>query len=180
MATDTNTTIARPYAKAAFEFALEKGQLQQWSDLLSILSSVSLDLTIQELAQQPGISREKLASLFINIAGDKIDQNGKNFVEMLATNKRLLALSEIKQTFDELKAEQEKSLDVSVISFSAMTEKQKELLAESLKKRLKRDITIDETIDESILGGAIIRAGDLVMDGSVKGQLDKLRNEIAA
>lgn len=180
MATDTSTTIARPYAKAAFEFALEKGQLQQWSDLLSILSDISSDLDVQDLVQKPGVSREKLASLFINIAGDRIDQNGKNFVDMLANNKRLLALTEIKQTFDEFKAEQEKSLDVSVISFSAMTDSQKELLAQSLKKRLNRDITIDETIDESILGGAIIRAGDLVLDGSVKGKLDKLKNEIAA
>lgn len=180
MATDTSTTIARPYAKAAFEFALEKGSLQAWSDLLFILSNVASDLTVQELVQQPGVSIEKLSALFINVAGSKIDPNGNNFVTLLAKNKRLPALVEIKQIFDELKAEQEKSLDVSVVSFSPMSEQQKALLAESLKKRLNRDITLDETIDKSILGGAIILAGDLVLDGSVKGKLDKLRNEIAA
>jgi F-type H+-transporting ATPase subunit delta len=180
MATDTNTTIARPYAKAAFEFALEKGSLQAWSDLLFILSNVASDPAVQVLVQKPGVSIEKLTALFVNVAGDKIDQNGKNFVTMLANNRRLLALIEIKQTFDDFKAEQEKYLDVSVVSFSPMTDAQKMLLAQSLKKRLNRDITLDETLDESILGGAIIRAGDLVLDGSVKGKLDKLRNEIVA
>tara|TARA_B110000908_G_C10098849_1_gene377579 strand:- start:275 stop:817 length:543 start_codon:yes stop_codon:yes gene_type:complete len=180
MAMDTSTTIARPYAKAAFEYALEKSQLQKWSDLLCILASVSLDLNVQELIQRPGVPAQKLALLFIEIAVSRIDEAGKNFVRLLADNKRLLTLADIKTTFDAFKAEQEKSLEVSVVSFIAMTDKQKTSLAASLKKRLNRDITIDETIDETILGGAIIRAGDMVMDGSVKGKLEKLRNEIAA
>lgn len=180
MAMDTSTTIARPYAKAAFEFALDKSQLQQWADLLSILSLVSLDPAVQEIIQRPGVCPEKLTALFINVSQKKIDEAGKNFVRLLAKNKRLLILPDIKLTFDTLKAEQEKSLEVSVISFSSMTDEQKKALADSLKKRLKRDININESIDKSILGGAIIRAGDLVLDGSVKGKLEKLKHEIAA
>lgn len=180
MAMDTSTTIARPYAKAAFEFALEKSQLQQWSELLGILAYVSLEPTVRYIIQRPGVCSEKLANLFIDIAAKNIDDAGKNFVRLLAENKRLLVLSDIKNTFDEFKAEQEKSLEVSVVSFASMTDKQKASLAASLKQRLKREISIDETVDKSILGGAIIRAGDLVLDGSVKGKLEKLKNEIAA
>jgi len=180
MAMDTSTTIARPYAKAAFEFALDKSQLQQWADLLGVLSLVSLNPAVQEIIQRPGVCPEKLAALFINISQKKIDEAGKNFVRLLAKNKRLLILPDIKLIFDALKAEQEKSLEVSVISFSSMTDEQKKALADSLKKRLKRDININESIDKSILGGAIIRAGDLVLDGSVRGKLEKLKQEIAA
>lgn len=180
MAMDTITTVARPYAKAAFEYALEHDSLKAWSDLLFILASISLDLDVQHLIQQPGIPPQDLAQLYIDVAGNEIDVQGKNFVHLLAENKRLMALSEIKATFEIFKAEQEKSLEVSVISFSDMAESQKKSLAASLKARLKREITLNETIDKSILGGAIIRAGDLVIDGSVKGQLDKLKNEIVA
>lgn len=180
MAMDTSTTIARPYAKAAFEFALDKSQLQQWADLLDVLSLVSLDPAVQEIIQRPAVCPEKLAALFINISQKKIDEAGKNFVRLLAKNKRLLILPDIKLTFDALKAEQEKSLEVSVISFSSMSDEQKKALADSLKRRLKRDIHINESIDKSILGGAIIRAGDLVLDGSVRGKLEKLKHEIAA
>ncbi len=180
MAMDTITTVARPYAKAAFEYALEHNELQSWSDLLFILASISLDEDVQHLIAQPGIPAHELAALYIDVAGSKVNDAGKNFVHLLADNKRLMALSEIKATFEIFKAEQEKSLEVSVISFSDMAESQKKSLASSLKARLKREITIDETIDKSILGGAIIRAGDLVIDGSVRGQLEKLRHEIVA
>ena len=91
-----------------------------------------------------------------------------------------MVLPEIHATYEALKAEQEKSLEVSVISFASMSDKQKQALSESLKSRLQREITINETVDPSILGGAIIRAGDLVIDGSVKGKLEKLKTEIAA
>lgn len=180
MATDTTSTIARPYAKAAFEIALAQDALEQWSDLLFTLASISLDDQVQTLIQHPDVSAERLADLFIDVAAKSIDEAGKNFIRVLAENKRLMVLPEIKATFELLKAEQEKSLNVSVISFSAMSDAQKNALVASLKERFSRDITISETIDESILGGAIIRAGDLVIDGSVKGKLDKLKTEIAA
>jgi len=180
MAMDTITTVARPYAKAAFEYALEHGSLKDWSDLLFILAGISLDEDVQHLISQPGIPAAELAQLYIDVAGNKIDAHGENFVNLLAENKRLMALVEIKATFEILKAEHEKTLEVSVISFSDMAESQKQSLAESLKARLKREITLNEIIDKSILGGVIIRAGDLVIDGSVRGQLDKLRHEIVA
>jgi len=180
MATDTITTVARPYAKAAFEIALQQDRLVQWSDMLMILAQVSLNKDIQTIVNQPGSTEEQLADMFIQIAGEQADSSGQNFIKILASNKRLMVLPEIKATYELFKAEQEKSLNVCVISFAAMTDKQKQDLSLSLKQRLKREISISETIDPSILGGVIIRAGDLVIDGSVKGKLEKLKTEIAA
>ncbi len=180
MATDTTTTIARPYAKAVFELALEKQHLQQWSDLLFILATVSLDESVQKLIHEPSFPDAELAQLFIDVAGQYADENGKTFFQLLAQNKRLSVLADIKANYEHLKSEQEKSLEVSVVSFIEMSDAQKQALAQSLKERLKRDISINEKIDKSILGGAIIRAGDMVIDGSVKGKLDKLKTEVAA
>lgn len=180
MATDTTTTIARPYAKAVFEIALAEQALDNWSDVLFILASISLDADVQTLIQKPGFPADELASIFIEVAGAKLSEGGKQFVKVLTDNKRLMVLPEIHATYEALKAEQEKSLEVSVISFASMSDKQKQALSESLKSRLQREITINETVDPSILGGAIIRAGDLVIDGSVKGKLEKLKTEIAA
>ena len=90
MAMDTSTTIARPYAKAAFEFALDKSQLQQWADLLGVLSLVSLNPAVQEIIQRPGVCPEKLAALFINISQKKIDEAGKNFVRLFVGPRKLI------------------------------------------------------------------------------------------
>jgi F-type H+-transporting ATPase subunit delta len=180
MATDTTTTIARPYAKAIFEIALENNELQKWSDLLYIFASISLDKDVVALIEKPGFPIESQITIFEEVAGSLMLKEAKNFLKLLAENKRLLVLADIKANFEMLKAEQEKSLDVTVISFDAMSNEQKEALAQSLKKRMNRDISINETIDKSILGGAIVRAGDLVIDGSVRGKLNKLKAELAA
>lgn len=180
MATDTTTTIARPYAKAIFEIALENNELQKWSDLLYIFASISLDKDVVALIEKPGFPIESQITIFEEVAGSLMLKEAKKFLKLLAENKRLLVLADIKANFEMLKAEQEKSLDVTVISFDAMSNEQKEALAQSLKKRMNRDISINETIDKSILGGAIVRAGDLVIDGSVRGKLNKLKAELAA
>ena len=180
MATDTTITVARPYAKAAFEIALEREKLASWSQLLKILAQVSLDTEVQSVIQRPGTKPEDIASFFIDIAGSYADQEGQNFIKILAENNRLLALPDILAAYEHLRAEQEKSLTVSVVTFSELSESQKKSIAESLKKRLKREIELQESVDESLLGGAIIRAGDMVIDGSVRGKLEKLKNEITA
>lgn len=180
MATETITTIARPYAKAAFEFALANNALQKWSDLLLILATACLNHQVKERVQTPGIAAEELVTFLIDVCGDYADEHGKNFIKLLAANKRLLALPEIKAIFEYMKSEHEKTVEVTVSSFEPMSDSQREALSVALKRRLGRDVTISETVDKSILGGAIIRAGDLVIDGSVRGKLKKLEAEIAA
>lgn len=178
------TTIARPYAKALFEHALAMKQLAEWSVVVRDLAEMVLHPETQEFITNPATTPELQTQLLMSIA-----MTSKNVVDikavealigLLAVNKRLLALPEICAQFEALRAEQEKNLMATVISFSPMTQHQQEQLVDSLSRRLNRHVSLEITIDQSLLGGAIIRAGDLVIDGSVRGKLDKLGTHLVA
>jgi len=179
MSTET-TTIARPYAKAVFEYAVDDSSLQNWSDMLSLMATISLDPHAINFITSPDVTTEQQAQFLLEVCGDKLNDKGKNFIHLLAHNKRLLALPEIKALFEVERAEFEKTLAVNVISFSELSDAQQEKLSESLSKRFKRQVSIDVEIDKSLLGGAIIRAGDVVIDASVRGKLNNLSTELAA
>lgn len=176
-------TIARPYAKAIFEHALTANKLEQWSKYLHNLAALAMDDQTVAFVTNPATTSQQHRDLFLAFAGD--EKNGelnfqKTFVETLAHNKRLLVLPQIVVLFDALRAEQEKTLVVSVTSYSALSGEQEAQMIRSLGKRLQRQITLDITLDPSLLGGAIIHAGDLVIDGSVRGKLNKLATGLAA
>lgn len=179
MSTDT-TTIARPYAKAVFEFALANNSLKQWSDALSLMAAVTSHPLMASVINNPSIPAQQVVSVYEDVCQGTLDQFGLNFVRLLAESKRLSALLDIKSMYEVLRAEQEKVADVDVVSFSPLSEQQQSVMIEALKKRLNRDVTLNVSIDKALLGGAIIRAGDLVIDGSVRGKLKKLSSEIAA
>ncbi len=179
MATESTVTVARPYAKAVFEFALEKGELAKWSTMLEALAIISLDADVVRIIDEPGIETSQVVKLIKSIAGKHLDKFGENFVELLAENKRLTALSEVKAIYESLKSEHEKQLVVDVISFSPLSSAQSKSMVEHLTAKLKREVSLNVSIDSSLIGGAIIRAGDFVIDGSVKGKLEKLKTEIA-
>lgn len=173
------STIARPYAQAVFELAKNNGKLAKWSDSLSALSAIAADDQIAGLVANPNIDAAQLADLIISVAKDKLDQEGQNFVKVLAENGRLNVLTEIATGFDALKAEAEKTVKAEVISAFEVSKEQAKKLEDALKKRLGCDVEVSATVDESLVGGAIIRAGDLVIDGSVTGQLDRLASELS-
>jgi F-type H+-transporting ATPase subunit delta len=168
------TTIARPYAKAAFEFALENKALDQWSSMLGFVAAVVRDTQMQTVLQSPVMSDDQKAEIITSVDANKIDAKGKNFIYQLAKNDRLDLLPEISILFDLLKAEQEKVVEVKVTSAFALSAPETEILARSLKTRLGRDVQISSELDKSLIGGLIIRAGDMVIDGSVRGKLAKL------
>ena len=178
------TTIARPYAKAIFEHALASKQLASWSSTLHTLAQIVLYHDTALFINNPATSAELQAQLLLEICAKTNKPNDmktvENFVGLLAANKRLLALPDIFAQYDALRAQQEKTLTASVSSFAAMTDEQQQQLIDSLSRRLQRHVTLDVTIDKSLLGGAVIRAGDLVIDGSVRGKLDKLGTQLAA
>lgn len=174
MATESITTVARPYAKALFELALQDKSLEEWSSMLHLLSSIALHDEVKELVVTPGLSSEKVANFFISVCGKHIDKAGQNLVRVLAENDRLLALTEIFGIYEMLKSEQEKTLDVDVKAFSKLDKAQEEQLIDALKDRLSREIHLNVTIDKTLLGGAVIHAGSLVIDGSVRTKLDNL------
>lgn len=174
MATESITTVARPYAKALFELALQDKKLDAWSSMLHLMSTVALHDEVKELVGTPGLSAEKIACLFIDICGKHLDDSGQNLIRVLAENGRLLALPEILGIYEMLKAEQEKTLEVDVKAFEALDKTQEAELIKALKERLAREIHLNVTIDKSLLGGAVIHAGSLVIDGSVKTKLNQL------
>lgn len=172
------STIARPYAQAAFDIAQEKSDLKGWSEMLQLIAAVASDATMQDIIGNPSIEKERVIGLILDICADNLDGAGKNFVKVLAENGRLNVAVEIAQRYEEHRAEAEKTVEAEVTSAFPLSEAQIKSVSAALKKRLGRDVNLVTKIDESIVGGAIIRAGDLVIDGSVSGQLEKLANTL--
>tara|TARA_R110002167_G_scaffold57140_7_gene161994 strand:+ start:4550 stop:5086 length:537 start_codon:yes stop_codon:yes gene_type:complete len=168
------STVARPYTKAAFESALEQKSLDQWSEMLSLAAKVAKDEQVAELIRNPALAAEHKAGLILDVCADKLNEQGQNFIKILAENKRLPVLPEISELFDRLKAEQQKSVDVSVTSAFKLSTEQQTKLAQALGAKLDRKVKITSSIDKSLIGGLVIRTDDLVIDGSVRGKLHKL------
>lgn len=168
------STLGRPYARAAFEYANGAGQLAPWADMLGLLSALTKQEAVAALLGSPSETPAGKAARLIEICGDSVTPAVVNFIHILAENRRLALLPVISEQFNALKAEQEKNVAVEVVSARALTADQQETLAAALKTRLQRDVTINVSVDSALLGGAVIRAGDTIIDGSVRGRLTKL------
>ncbi len=168
------TTLARPYAKAAFEAAVEAGSLGDWSESLATVAAVVSEPAVRSALTSPSLTGEKQAQLVTELCGDEIIGQVKNFIAILAENKRIPLMPEIVTLFETLKANQEMKVDVNVISAFPLSDALQEKLAASLKAKLQREVVLHSETDKSLIGGAVIRAGDLVIDGSVRGKLAKL------
>jgi len=176
-----NNTIARPYARAIFEIATGAGALGEWSESLAVAGQLLGDRGLAEYLGDPEFSDDKrlefLNSLF-GKAGSHLlaggDKRGNNFLKLLLENDRVAILPEISEHFETLKANVENSVDAVVTSAVALSEEQVQEIADSLKQRLGRDIRITAEIDETLIGGAVIRAGDVVIDGSLRARLEGL------
>ena len=173
-------TIARPYAKAAFLSARDAKALHDWSKALATSSGLVTDSRIADLISNPRLSPDQIVSMFAGLGGNGIDAHWQNFIRLLAKNKRLEVLPSITEQYEMLRAQFENELDVNVTSAVAMSTEQQAKLSSSLKTRFKRDVRMTTTVDASLLGGAIIRAGDLVIDGSIKGSLERMASEIGS
>jgi len=174
------TTIARPYAKAAFEEAQGDKRLAPWSESLQTASVVVQDPRVKNLLGNPRVSNTDLAKLVIDLAGKQLDEHGRNFVQTLAQNRRLAYLPEISTLFDKLKDEAEGVIDVTVTSAVPLEKGQREALSAALQRRLKRQIRLQCATDPSLIGGAVLQAGDLVIDGSVRTRLNRIAYELTA
>lgn len=174
------STIARPYAKAAFEHAVAAGELSQWSQALALAAEVAANAEVNSLLDSPALSDEQKAAIFVDICGAEAGEGFKNFVTLLAENKRLSVISAISQAYEVLKAQQEQSVDVEVTSAFDLSAEQQQLLAQKLKDKWRKEISLSVTTDASLIGGVIIRAGDLVIDDSVRGKLTKIAETVGA
>ena len=174
-------TIARPYAKAVFRLALGQKRLPQWSAALAAAAAVVADPRVRALLGNPGISAAQLVALVTDIGGGSaggegkgFDEQARNFIATLAANKRLGFLPEIAARFEQLRADAERTVDVTVTSAVALSPEQQTRYTEAMRKRLDRDVRLHCEVDPSLLGGAVVRADDLVIDGSVRAGLTQL------
>jgi len=171
-------TAARPYAEAVFRLAQERGELARWSEMLALLAAVAADERIVPLAMDPRVPRERLVTLLLDICGDGLNVHGSNFVRLLAENRRIQLLPEIRALFETLSAEAEGRVEATVISAFPLDQAQQAKLAQALKRKLGREVSLTTQIDRGLLGGVVIRAGDLVIDGSASGRLRALASHL--
>ena len=172
--TDKLTTIARPYAIAAFEYALDKNDLSGWGSLLEIAANIVHDDAMSQLLQNPDVRQEELIDIFYDVLGKNLTPEKKNFLHLLAEYRRLEALPDIAELFKTYQAQYEKTITVELISATALDKSSQQKIIDALTNRLKRKVSLQCKIDETLLGGAMVRAGDMVIDGSVRGKLNRL------
>lgn len=168
------STLARPYAKAAFSAAVDGGQLAEWSTALQTLSAITQTETVSDLIVSPSVGALDKAKAITEVAGNECNEGAANMLVVLAENSRFALLPEISDQFEALRAEHEKTADVVVTSAFTLSEAQQKTLTEKMKAKLDRDVSLTVNVDEALIGGVIIKAGDLVIDDSVRGKLSKL------
>lgn len=172
------TTIARPYADAVFTHAVEMEKLDLWSEMLAFLSQVVQEQQLQQVIADPKFGRDNLEQLVLEIGGGRLSDEAQNLVRLLVANDRLIVLPEIAALYEARKNERQGRLEVHITTAYALQAAQKHALAEALQTRLGCEVTITAEKDPELIGGIRIRAGDLVIDGSVRNQLRQLANQI--
>ncbi len=169
------TTAARPYAKAVFEMAQETKTLPQWSAQLVAMSAVVAAEGSASLLGHPHISKEQKVDIVAELAGDALNDQGRNLLKALAENDRFALLPEMAVIFEKMKAEAEGSIEAELVSAREMTQDQQKTIAAALQKRFGREVKLVTRTDPALMGGAIIRAGDLVIDGSIQSRLKDMK-----
>ena len=177
------TTIARPYAKAAFSYARDEqardnGALAKWGGMLAIAAAVASDERMAAYLSRPQLTAAKQADAVIAACGDQLDTAGKNFVRQLCSNHRVSVLPAIREQFDQMVAELQKLGEVTVTSAFPMGDAETAKLAVSLKRRFAQDVRVSVEVDPTLMGGIVVRFGDLVIDASVRGRLNKLASTL--
>lgn len=167
-------TVARPYARAAFQKALSESALASWSEQLEQLGKIALHERVAAFIASPSNTAEQKAGKLAGICGDQISQSQKNFLQVLADNNRLGLLPEVFALFEELKAEQENNVQVVLTTAYPLDAGAEERISSALKSRLSSEVSVETAVDASLMGGALIKVGDSVIDGTVKGRLAKL------
>jgi F-type H+-transporting ATPase subunit delta len=173
------TTLARPYAKAAFELAREEQTLAGWDEMLSLASEMVTEKSMAGLLESPHISSEEVVGIITETAGDAFTARFQDFLSVLGGNGRLPLLPQVASLFGQLREEAENRLSVKVVSAVPLSEEQAQRLRGSLSRRMECEIELNNEIDRDVIGGAVVYAGDQVIDGSLRGKLEKLSTSLA-
>jgi len=172
-------TLARPYAKAAFELAQGENALARWDEMLNLAGAIVSDDSMTKLLESPDVSDSEAVGILVEVAGEMLDGRFRDYLSVLADNGRLPLLPEVGGLFRQLREEAEKRLSVRVVSAIPLDESQTARLKEALARRFECEIELNNEIDTSVIGGAVVYAGDQVIDGSLRGRLQKLSNSLA-
>jgi len=167
-------TLSRPYANAVFAVAKSDNTLERWSRMLAFLVTAAADSQVKRLLDSPEVADEQKAFRLGELCGDELNDRARKFVAVLAQNKRLNIIGHIREQFEELRAAEEQALDVEVLSAYPLSDDESERLRRALADKYAKEVNLTSAVDSSLIGGAIIRAGDTVIDGSLRGKLDKL------
>ncbi len=168
------TTAARPYANAVYDIANETATLGSWSDALANLANVVNDAQMSELLNNPEMGKEQKGELLIKVLADKLNEQQQNLVKLMAENGRLVIMQDVQEQFEVTRAKAENKVEAEVVSAFELSAQQTDELINTLKNKLGCDITLTTTVDESLIGGVVIKAGDTIIDASMKSQLDSL------
>jgi F-type H+-transporting ATPase subunit delta len=169
------STLARPYAKAVFDLAREEKQFPDWSALLGALAVAVRDPAVAPWIGHPALGRAQLADVLVEALGKGASDREQNLVRLLAENGRLALAPAIAQQFEALRAEAENRVNVEITSAAPVDTAQQKALAEAIGRRLQREVNVEWKTDPELIAGAVVRAGDLVIDGSFTAELDQLR-----
>ncbi len=172
------STLARPYAEAVFKTAIESNTASEWSEMLSFLSVVIQDEEMSVVIANPKVSQEQLTQLLLDICQDQLKEQGINLVKLLVQNDRIILTPQISALYESFKAEHEGYVDVEVMSAYALSKEEQKKFATTLEKKLNKKAHITTSIDKSLIGGFLAKAGDTVIDGSIKGQLQQLAKKL--
>jgi F-type H+-transporting ATPase subunit delta len=175
-----STTLARPYARATFDIARDAGELAGWSDFLAIAAAAVEDAPVRALLDEPARTPAGQAELIASLYPEPPAADKLNLLRLLAQNERLDVLPEVAELYAELRASAENTLEVEVTSVEPLDDASTSRLAEALRNRLGRDIRLVNRTDPELIGGAVVKAGDLVIDGSARARLERLGSSLRA
>jgi F-type H+-transporting ATPase subunit delta len=171
-------TLARPYARAAFDLAQGSERVAEWSEALSRSAAAVRDEAMRALVDHPRVDDEQMLSVFDDVLGDSADKSFEGFLRVLMHYRRLALLPAIAEQFEQQRRASEQRLKVNVTSAVEMQPEQLDKLTERLRSRFGRDIELETDVDSDLIGGLVVRAGDKVIDASVRGRLERLENRL--
>ncbi len=172
------TTLARPYAKAAFELASADNATDRWNDMLFLASALVTEETMANLLESPQLTSSQVVQVLTDVGGEAFDPRFRDFLKVVSENKRFSLLPEVTVLYQRLREETDKLLRVKVVSAFELEEDQATRLKDALARRYDREILLESEVDKGVIGGAVIYAGGQVIDGSLKDRLAKLSNSL--
>jgi len=173
------TTAARPYANAVYDLANQSSTLDSWGDALANLANVVNESQMTEMLSNPDLGKQQKGELVIQVMGDNLNQQQQNLVKLMAENGRLALMGDVLEQFEVARAKAENKIEAEVVSAFELSAEQTDELVNTLKNKLGSDVTLTTTVDESLIGGVVIKAGDTIIDASMKSQLDTLALSLA-